>query len=569
MFTYRLVCNGVVDCPDGGDEAICDTFSCSGLFKCTGSIKAVCIHISDVCDGVKDCTLAEDENLCDLPGQCPKSCRCLMYAMKCINQPLEEVGNMLTAHLVYISFYNVQISYHNLIVNINNLIALKWTRSQLEAICIETWFSSKQIKLLDYSHNDILEITDDCFTDYENMQILLLNHNKVKYISKTTFTRSHHLLKFDLSYNDIEYLSGDIYRDLKLYILNISHNNFIQIDPSVRDNIKAALISTGDYRLCCIMKSKKTICLKEPKWPQTCSPILKDYTLKVFSLLVAILIIIGHFNVLVDVPFISPKTKKSFFKAMKKVLSLNDMNFGVYIIVIICKDYQYSLNYVIYDEEWRASYMCFALGILFMFTLLHSMFLLIIISISRLVAVTIPFNSHFKRLKITRRYLVTGLIFSILMCIIITCFYLVIEKKTSLPSSNCLFLGARLNSYTITTVTVTLCIMQIMVWISTVIMYIIIVKWHTKEIQKMTVQTAKSQQLKRQALLAIFTHTICWIPSSAILIASIAMKTYPLTLLTWYAAVISPINSIINPIMFLNARLSFFSRQFSEESKHI
>ena len=53
-----------------------------------------------------------------------------------------------------------------------------------------------------------------------------------------------------------------------------------------------------------------------------------------------------------------------------------------------------------------------------------------------------------------------------------------------------------------------------------------------------------------QSLLITVTNALCWLPSSIIYIISIAMETYPISLLLWNAFLINPLNSLMNPIIF-------------------
>ena len=177
----------MVDCPYMQDELLCETLTCNGLFKCAQSSKKICIHLTDVCDGNKDCTSGEDENLCELPEQCPTSCKCLMYAIRCSNKSAYDIEAMLQAPLVYIYFTNIKISQYNVVLNTNNLVLLKWSTSNIKTICTASRIPSKHLQLLDYSQNTILQLTDDCFAKYVKIQVILLSQNKINYISMTTF----------------------------------------------------------------------------------------------------------------------------------------------------------------------------------------------------------------------------------------------------------------------------------------------------------------------------------------------------------------------------------------------
>ena len=171
------------------------------------------------------------------------------------------------------------------------------------------------------------------------------------------------------------------------------------------------------------------------------------------------------------------------------------------------------------------------------------------ITTSRFVAVTFPISASIKGLKVAKKYLAIGFMLCVLICIAVTLFYLLIEKKNVTPFSNCLYLGETFKSVTIKIVTITVAVVQLAICVCTLIMYAVILCEHSKPM-KITSKTDNNTQIELQVILLISTNTICWLPSSAILLTSVAMKTYPLTLLTWYAVVISPINSVANPILF-------------------
>ena len=82
-----LVCNGVLDCPNGADEEEggldCTKYGCPypqlGGYKCNSAwVKEtkLCIHRGWICDGYEDCVDASDEQECDKTG----------WMMKTVNQ---------------------------------------------------------------------------------------------------------------------------------------------------------------------------------------------------------------------------------------------------------------------------------------------------------------------------------------------------------------------------------------------------------------------------------------------------------------------------------------------------
>ena len=118
-----------------------------------------------------------------------------------------------------------------------------------------------------------------------------------------------------------------------------------------------------------------------------------------------------------------------------------------------------------------------------------------------------------------------------------------------MPHSTCLFFSRISNSMTITLVTSIVAVLQIGAFVSITMMFTAILLEYKKSIENVS-QAANDKHILFQTFLVTFTYAVCWLPSSAILITSVTVERYPVTLLTWNAIFINPINSLINPIFF-------------------
>ena len=75
-----LRCNGVNDCPGREDEAGCEEYTCTGWYRCRGSL-TMRLHPDHLCDNVYRCPLRDDELNCNVT--CPESCTCYGLAFFC------------------------------------------------------------------------------------------------------------------------------------------------------------------------------------------------------------------------------------------------------------------------------------------------------------------------------------------------------------------------------------------------------------------------------------------------------------------------------------------------------
>ena len=126
------------------------------------------------------------------------------------------------------------------------------------------------------------------------------------------------------------------------------------------------------------------------------------------------------------------------------------------------------------------------------------------------------------------------------------------EQEPEMPSSICLYFGENYSSHTLVITTMSLVLLQLGSSILVaVILYTIIQKKIMKPTEAISQQNPSlNSQMVLQAILVTTTNAICWLPSSAVFIASLVMETYPIELLQWNIMLINPINSVINPIIF-------------------
>ena len=241
------------------------------------------------------------------------------------------------------------------------------------------------------------------------------------------------------------------------YIFNVSKNNFKDIYVT-SDFLKINMIITNEYRICGLLKESDALCSRKPKWPQSCN-IMFTNAIELFSLILGIMIILCNSLVFISGFFIRAreilnqgidrKHILSSFRLSTLCLHGNDLLFGIYLLTIFIAGKYHNENNVMQVKEWLKSQLCTFLGIMTSFVMLNSLFLLILISVSRFVAVKYPLNRHFKQLNIIMTYLFCGFLGTTVLCLGVYFFYYAMEGKNEMPSSTCLFVAETLNSKTI------------------------------------------------------------------------------------------------------------------------
>ena len=555
MIFCRHVCDGTWHCLFGDDEHSCTHFHCGGFFVCAKCHHKECIHVTEICNGVKDCCTGEDEDICNL--QCPKPCKCLMYAAACSSSSFESISVLINSYMVYLELTNILMidnSFDKVYVE-RYILVLKWTKSKLEDICTDVKLNSVFLQYLDFSFNNLYQIENHCFLLHKELKILLLANNILRNIEINAFHNIFNLIKLDLSNNNLLEFSANIFLKMNIFMINISHNNLKILDTNI-ENLEASMISTNDYRICCLMQESDLICSRKPTWPQSCNLMLNSRAVEVFCLIFSIIIIMFNLIAFTFGIFKHSKSKlkskmqiQSAFRLNTLCLHFNDLLFGIYLLVIFSAGRYYNKYFVIHADQWLSGVLCKSCGLITSIALLNSLFLLTLISMSRFVAVKYPFSSHFKNIQFLIRYLLAGFLSNISFCVGIFLLYNALEAKHGMPSSTCLFLGETLNSKTIKCFTIQVALLQFCSCILIIILYSHIIKLYSAS-EVRGLQGKVEKQVLLQALLVTVTNAISWLPSGIIYMISVTVETYPISLLIWNAVLINPINSLVNPILF-------------------
>ena len=149
-------------------------------------------------------------------------------------------------------------------------------------------------QVLDFSFNHLCQIKQNCFHLHKKVQLLLLSNNKISNIETQAFVSLHNLLKLDLSFNKLVAFSLHMLSTIHIYIFNISQNKFKEMYVDV-EILAIDMISTDDYRICCLLqKSKTAYVLENPDGLRTVNQFSIQKLLKSCCLILGIMIFISN-----------------------------------------------------------------------------------------------------------------------------------------------------------------------------------------------------------------------------------------------------------------------------------
>ena len=551
---WSYVCDGKWDCPHGFDETfkhVCTSNeTCLGMYKCFKSSRK-CLHIQNVCDGHADCPYGDDESSCELDQiRCPPQCTCLLLAMECVNTTL----NFKCLNFPHISVYisnvvtnSLQFIFHQF----NTCLLFKAPRNNLKQIC--SLSSNKMLFYLSLDHNLIDNIAKNCFAGLPVLRHLRLNNNCIVVISFGSFNNLSHLQSLNISNNPLVKIPNAMLKHTPqfemLYALNTIPKDF-SVNSLRYSSLK--LIVSSDYHYCCIVPLS-AICLPNKPYYFSCTDLLPNAKLNILFVVGSILVILPNTLSITLNIFISKTNKKSQvpFTMIITAINLTDTLCGIVLGIIWIVNKKFEGVFLLKEESWRSSSLCFVIfGTVVWFTLL-SQLNLILLSLSRLNVVLYPVTSKFKDTQFVLKILYSVFTFTFVTSLMVMLFTKYIHEK--MPLSLCLpFLDPTSSLLTIKVITWCTVFTESFTSVVIIVMHFLLIIKVNESHKNIT----RSSQLLNisliiQLVIITLSNIICWFPANAIFVSVMFLSRYPTELVMWTTVIGIPVNSIINPSVFL------------------
>ena len=545
---WTYVCDGKWDCPVGDDEGnICTAGNiCQYMYKCMKSLQN-CVPLSALCDGVNDCLYSDDENFCDLNVfSCPDKCRCLLYSIVCRS----SIDIFLDySVLLFLDIENINLIFFKTLRHIIQSIPfVRLVHNNIREICKID--SSDKCIALDLGSNMLDNI---CLSSFPHLIQLRINSNKFSQLKGNSFRRVPKLLYLNVSRNPITALSIEIFDKMpKIRIFDVSNIDFKTIDKKCTNYYSRTfkIILAHDQDVCCTMPHG-TFCSAPQLWYLSCSNILPDHHVNTLYIIVSLLIILLNFlsSLLLNFPHESNKS----FCILVFAVNTNDVLIGFYLSIIWISNAAIKDNFYIMEKQWKSGFLCFTcFGILLWFSTLGQAVLLLQ-SFARLNIVSHPLNNKFRQ----REFVFKLAILSFCSCFLMSFTITLLFKFTNdtVPTALCLpFVDPVGSSTIIMVITFFILTTQSASSLVIVLTYIFLIK-NVKSSQqilsKYSLDTESNISLMFQLILITLSNILCWFPVNIIYVSIMFLPRYPLNLLIWSTIIILPLNSIINPCVFI------------------
>ncbi len=569
---FGYLCDGKNDCPFGEDEQECDNMSdCKYMYRCRGSKQ--CIHLNDICDNYKDCKHGDDETQCQLNHlMCPAGCVCLYFAVYCTDMKTSQIEQGSVA-LPYISLViNNQIADNakNIFHTFQMISVATFTNTSLTSIC-GVLSQNRILIILDFSRNQIGKLTQNCFYNITNAKLVNISTNQISHIGSFSFHNLCNINVIDLSVNFVINLPSYFIRDDckggKLKYFSIKSNPVLHISMDFLP-VSVAVLLADTYRVCCA--TLEDSCLVEKAWYESCSDLLATLSMKLSMVSVSLIIIFGNlFSFVLHVYAIHEKIGRGAYLVTCVAINCSDMCLGIYTAIIWSVDIGYRGQFALWEAIWRSHGLCYlALAISLVFSLSSPLYLTFL-SVSRIMVIVLPFHTAFKNRKFVVKCLTSIglLVFAMAMFPVLNCF----TKAAQISTSLCTVFGG--NSKTLSIIEITAIVQSVLqISGSFVILIVYILLFYNLRKSSSIIGQANhneraSKSLVTQLIVLTSSNIVCWLPSSVVYLYSVFSSEYSMSLLIWTTIAITPINSVINPVVLIAGTLRKLSKETHKLNK--
>ncbi len=557
---WQFVCNSQWDCPDGSDENIfhfCNKEQCISMYLCKNR-EHMCIPLSNVCDNFADCPSSDDEVLCDLSSvDCPRHCHCLVYALQCQNVSF-VFQKMAKLPFHFLAVFESFVKDVKLINNVfGDAVHVSIQNSQIVDICgIFTDENMHDVIQTDFSKNRISILRIFCFHNHQNIMNIHLSDNDIKHINVYSFANLTSLTKLDLSRNPLQCLAPYFLTNASnLLLLNLSENYFHYFSSTTFKVLDVKLIVTTNYKICCITH-KNSKCEALPPWFISCSDLLPTEHLKLLFYIISAIVVLLNFLSLVT--HIHARQSAGTYIFLVVAVNTTDFLCAVYLLIIWISDLNLYKIFVLQETVWRSSVSChFAFAIVITYTV-NIQFVLILLSLSRMMVVKNPIHTSFQQFKFVMRLLSLFFCVSSLMGISLTSAVSQCSGRL-LPISLCLPFVDPTNSIDLIKVIVWLTLISQTATSGAIITMHMLLLHEVKTVSNIVMGHRHKQgnnvALVCQLVVITASNILCWLPTNIVYLVSMFLTRYPIDLVIWTTIAVLPLNACINPTVFILASM--------------
>lgn len=563
---WSYICDRKWDCPNGEDEfsSLCEQQTkCVRMFKCHRA-KYICLHMGNVCDGNKDCPESDDESYCsEHTLTCPVNCECAAWMIQC-ERIIPETTSAFP--FAWVSIQYLQFKYLCLTFLVDLFAESLFLRIfHGEQIYICNVSLPKQLLHFEIMFYNIPQLVKDCIVDDKMLTEIIVSNNNISALKGFAFRNLPALKLLNLSSNPFPLFPKHLIQNCPTFhTLLMKDTGITFIDPAAFSEIDVHWVEPDSYHVCCSVPMK-THCTKPAPWYISCSDLLPSETFRILFGSIAVVVLFANITSCVFHSRQARMHRKSFVITVI-VVNFSDFLCGWYLSVIWISDIYYRHHFLNFEKAWKSSVMCFTAAYLMIFFTILSEAALLFLSISRYYIVTNPWKDiQGETAKTSAQKSIGALLFcSIAASITIVLLFSLYENSMPmrlclpfLDPANCSLLS-KLFAWFSATTQVTNSAFILLLYIS-LGMYLQKMHHQAKEIRASGGFSLNS--VLAQLVIVSVSNVICWCPTSILYISAMFLPRYPVHLVIWATVCVTPMNSVINPLVFMSTTWKKASHQ--------
>ena len=250
------------------------------------------------------------------------------------------------------------------------------------------------------------------------------------------------------------------------------------------------------------------------------------------------------------------KKKISTFQIIAVWLNISDFACGMYLAIIISSNIYFKGSYAINELYWRSHIACNIASHIFSFFQISSLSAVGIMTFVRLQVVIDPFQSRFLVSSFSSRYVFSLIVSISFTSVLLTNLNMFLSETRLLPSGLCSIfydpMGHRVNRVS----AIILSLLQLITCCGVIWMYVAIYNKTRVSFTKQNSRVKKILQRKMiyQIILITGSNIACWVPSGITYMVFALGYKFPVDVLLYTTIYITPVNSIVNPVLitFIN-----------------